>query len=360
MNINLFIDGDSADINNFVSRIRLLEPIEALAQLRPLTWRCRRPCENNLIDGTDLIIVERAPFRTQEELERGVSVLRNAKHRGIPVAWEIDDHLFCPGLRELIEDSAIDEVDEEVYRLTQDHQELLLLADAFIVSTEPLANAIRASRPNARVFTVPVTLDFQRVRWDVTPKEEPQRGRPLTVGWAGGSRVGRDLEIFVPVLADTLSRNSCIRFLFAGPAKYVKLFRYLPLGQVEMASWVPYDQYPALLARVDIALLPMQDHAYNRCKSALKVIEFGALGIPAICSPVAPYTAVWSDVTHFAANPEQWLWAIENQMEATRNNQDRQTRQRRFRERYHVETALSAYWQIFEKIVESGPSGNWS
>lgn len=42
----------------------------------------------------------------------------------------------------------------------------------------------------------------------------------------------------------------------------------------------------------DIALVPLEDTQYNRCKSNCKYIEFSGVGIPAIYSKMIPYTEV--------------------------------------------------------------------
>ncbi len=49
--------------------------------------------------------------------------------------------------------------------------------------------------------------------------------------------------------------------------------------------------YPAKLAslNLDLALAPVEDNIFNTCKSNLRLMEYGACGIPVICSDVECY-----------------------------------------------------------------------
>jgi hypothetical protein len=49
---------------------------------------------------------------------------------------------------------------------------------------------------------------------------------------------------------------------------------------------VDFADYAAQVRRGWVSLAPLEDTPFNRCKSALKVIEAGWWGIPTVCSPV--------------------------------------------------------------------------
>ena len=74
---------------------------------------------------------------------------------------------------------------------------------------------------------------------------------------------------------------------------------------------VPFAEYPARLAQLDLDLAhaPLLDNPFNRCKSALKLIEFGALGIPVIASDVAPYQN--APVQRVDNTPQAWSSALD-------------------------------------------------
>ena len=68
--------------------------------------------------------------------------------------------------------------------------------------------------------------------------------------------------------------------------------------------------YPARLAslELDVAVAPLVDHPFNRAKSALKVLEYGMLGLPVVCSDLEPYRA--APVTRVADAAEAWIAAL--------------------------------------------------
>ena len=55
-------------------------------------------------------------------------------------------------------------------------------------------------------------------------------------------------------------------------------------GLVELADW------PGAVTRLGIGIAPLADTKFNRGKSALKVLELSACGVPWVASPRAEYT----------------------------------------------------------------------
>jgi hypothetical protein len=78
----------------------------------------------------------------------------------------------------------------------------------------------------------------------------------------------------------------------------------------------PFAEYPEALAGVnlDLALAPLQDTAFNRCKSHLKVLEYGILGIPVIASALDPYLNCPVTLID-GTDSEAWLSAITGAIE---------------------------------------------
>jgi len=59
----------------------------------------------------------------------------------------------------------------------------------------------------------------------------------------------------------------------------------------EFHQGVAVDLYPAKLAslNLDLALAPLEDSFFNRCKSNVRLLEYGACGYPVICSNLEAY-----------------------------------------------------------------------
>jgi glycosyltransferase involved in cell wall biosynthesis len=80
----------------------------------------------------------------------------------------------------------------------------------------------------------------------------------------------------------------------------------------EFHSFVSYSDYPAKLATLDldIAIAPLEDNAFNQCKSNLRLLEYGAMGWPVVCSDVYPFRTGKPPVISCANNVDDWIDAI--------------------------------------------------
>jgi glycosyltransferase involved in cell wall biosynthesis len=359
MKVYVFPEGDPQDPQNFVAPIRVLDPLRALSAKYGLQVICHHPKLESELPNADLAIVQRACFSSRQMLDHGLLLLARAQRAGTRVVYEIDDHIFCPNLPELIADSVIDELDEEAYELTQAHREILGLADYLTCPTTPLAEALRELGCGAVVRVIPTKLDFSLARWHSSLPAVYETKDRFQIGWSGGSRVGRDLEIMIPALVEIVRAHPNVTVVVAGALKYAPLFAEIPAKQLRCIEWVEYDSYPSLLSSFDVALIPMQDHVYNRCKSALKVIDYGAVGVPSICSPVPPFTNFPTlGCTPLFAEDEEWPARIEEVLRAKISGEvpSRQLALR-IRRQYGLRENLTDYWLPLKEMAKT-PPGN--
>jgi hypothetical protein len=75
---------------------------------------------------------------------------------------------------------------------------------------------------------------------------------------------------------------------------------------------VPFRQYPAKLAGLDldIALAPLEINLFNEAKSNLRLLDYGYLGWPVICTDILPYRTDNPPVTRVANTTAAWCGAI--------------------------------------------------
>jgi len=57
-------------------------------------------------------------------------------------------------------------------------------------------------------------------------------------------------------------------------------------------------------------LAPLEDSPFNRCKSALKIMEAGFFGIPTVASPIPDTRRFAGAGVEFAASSDEWLNAL--------------------------------------------------
>jgi hypothetical protein len=74
---------------------------------------------------------------------------------------------------------------------------------------------------------------------------------------------------------------------------------------------VDLDDYPAKLAslNLDLAVAPLEDVPFNHGKSHLRLLEYGVLGYPVICTDITPYRGDYP-VTRVANRFKDWVDAI--------------------------------------------------
>lgn len=153
----------------------------------------------------------------------------------------------------------------------------LKYCDRMVVSTQPLKDAFQSYIDDIRI--IPNYLP-KSVWGDLHSKRN--RSEKLRVGWAGSIFHKGDLAIISKLVENY---HDAVEWVFFGMAP-----EGLD-GKIEFHPGVSLDLYPEKLATLDLdlALVPLEDNAFNAAKSNLRLLEFGILGWPVICSDVYPY-----------------------------------------------------------------------
>ncbi|WP_298604258.1 GDP-mannose 4,6-dehydratase [Zoogloea sp.] len=178
----------------------------------------------------------------------------------------------------------------------------LSLLHRAVVSTRPLADLCAEMIDDVRIM--PNCLEWA-VWGDAQPLRLP-RQKPR-VGWAGAQQHQGDLELIYPVveaLADEVD------WIFMGMCpEPLKPFVHESHGFER-----DFRAYPKALARLDLdlAIAPLEIHAFNEAKSNLRLLEYGAMGWPVICTDIHPYQN--APVTRLPNDPQKWISTIREQL----------------------------------------------
>jgi glycosyltransferase involved in cell wall biosynthesis len=173
----------------------------------------------------------------------------------------------------------------------------LALCDRLIVSTEPLAEAYGRGARDVRV----VANSLDDSRWDGL-ESRPRSGPRPRVGWAGAGQHPGDVLQLLPVVKATRGEIDWVFFGICPPE--------IRMLGVESHAFVPAEDYPARLASLslDAAVVPLADVAFNHAKSNLKLLEYGVLGIPALCSDLTPFRGTPARLVGPSA--DDWIAAL--------------------------------------------------
>jgi glycosyltransferase involved in cell wall biosynthesis len=176
----------------------------------------------------------------------------------------------------------------------------LSLCDRLIVSTRPLADAYGSMIDDIKL--IPNRLE--KSRWLHLNAKRGFGDKPR-VGWVGAHQHRGDLEIIIDVVKQTKEQ---IDWVFMGmcPEEIrsdVKEFH---------SEWVAFEDYPSKVAslNLDIAVAPLEVNRFNEGKSNLRLLEYGVLGWPVICTDITPYQAYNAPVRRVANETQQWVDAI--------------------------------------------------
>lgn len=187
---------------------------------------------------------------------------------------------------------------KSMYRdIKQRIRKSLALADRLVVTTEPLAEALRGMADEIQVL--PNYLDGTVWRGLESQRGVSDRAR---VGWAGAQQHQGDLELLGEVVRATADEVDWVFFGMCPDFLRPYVAEYHPA--------VTFDQYPGRLAalNLDIAVAPLEHHAFNEAKSNLRVLEYGILGWSVIASDIAPYQD--APVCRVPNQPRAWINAI--------------------------------------------------
>jgi glycosyltransferase involved in cell wall biosynthesis len=251
----------------------------------------------------DLIIVQRP-------LDNGLnSMIKQAQRQGIAVVVEMDDDFSTVHRKNLAYDQINGRKDFGVHWL----EDSANVADHVSISTPRLAKFARHGRYSVLRNCVPDSIfDI-----DITVKSSQPGPR---IGWTGSVQTHPDdLQVTRGGVADVLTKKG-LGFNVIGDGKYVS--RNLNLNKdtnVYATGWVDIKDYYTYVSNfLDIGIVPLELSPFNEAKSALKGLEYAALGIPYVASPTSEYLRMEAyGIGKIAKTPGDWTRSLNRLIDRT-------------------------------------------
>ena len=157
------------------------------------------------------------------------------------------------------------------------------------------------------VHIVPTAVDLDKYTLRPEPKNE-QRDR-FVIGWTGSSSNFKYLDSIEPVLARFIRDYDRAELLLTAdrPWKY----SLLPAEKVRFIPWSEEEEI-GVLHSMSVGIMPLADDKWTRGKCAFKMLQYMAVGLPVIVSPVGVNREVLDkgEVGLSAVSPDQWLEAL--------------------------------------------------
>jgi glycosyltransferase involved in cell wall biosynthesis len=220
--------------------------------------------------------------------------------------------------------------------------QLISMADLVLAGNAYLADYARGF--NRAVEVVPTTIDTDGYVRD----GEARDGGPICIGWSGSLTTMEHFKLMVPVLRRMKERyGDDVRFKLIGDGRY----RNDELG-LQGQDWSAATEVRDLL-EFDIGVMPLPDDKWSRGKCGLKGLQYMALEIPTVMSPVGVNTDIIDDGRNglLAAGEDEWVSKLSELVESAelRRRLGREARQT-VEEHYSVRSQRDRYVSLLRGL----------
>jgi glycosyltransferase involved in cell wall biosynthesis len=198
-----------------------------------------------------------------------------------------------------------------------------------------------AQQYNSRVDVLPTTINMEKVH--NTPSAHDQN--PPNIVWTGSHTTMAYLQEFLPILQELEQEFDFVFTVISNqsPELNLRSFRFV--------RWSRESEI-AELAKGSIGIMPMPRNEWSEGKCGFKGLQYMALGIPSLMSPVGVNTEIVDHgVNGFLCDsPEEWKTYIvrllqDPELRKTMGKKGMET----VRTRYSTEAQLSHYLRLFEE-----------
>ena len=199
---------------------------------------------------------------------------------------------------------------------------------------------------NKNVVIIPTTID---TKWHLPAKLNPFSNKTI-IGWTGSKTTIDHFDSLLPILVELSKKYSDILEIhIIGDSSYTTNL----LSNYVVKPW-RFDREIADLNIFDIGIMPLPNDKWSKGKCGLKGLQYMALEIPTVMSPVGVNTEI---ITHgkngfLADTKEDWIKYLsllieDKDLRIKLGKEGRKT----IKERYSVEANKQKYLQAFQGLV---------
>jgi glycosyltransferase involved in cell wall biosynthesis len=262
---------------------------------------------------------------------------RRLARSGVPLVFDFDDAVFIPYVSH--SNGYL-----SYLKFPGKTRTTCRLAAHVMAGNDYLANYARAVNP--RVTIVPTTIDTEK--YTVQPRLESENDVPV-IGWSGSYSTAQHLSTLRGALKQLAQRERFRLRVIGAPGYQIEGV------DVEALPWRSESEV-ADLRPFDIGIMPLPDDKWSRGKCGLKALQYMALGVPTICSPVGVNSEIIRDGHNglLASSDDEW---VEKLTRLLRSPEERARLGRAGRqtveERYSAAVQAPRVLEILESVVRS-------
>jgi hypothetical protein len=215
---------------------------------------------------------------------------------------------------------------------------ILQVCDVITVTTQELANyyVTRFGAPKEKMYVLPNYMprwwigdsySERKISTKYNEMDKPRIGFISSTTHFDIANVNNGVDDFSHVndyVRDTIDEYQWV-FVGGVPQPLKDLHE---AGKIEFHPGFDILNYPRIVGDMNLHTIvaPLQDNVFNRCKSNIKLLEAGALGIPCIVQDLAPYRQytdlMFNDANDLDNQIAKVLKTKENYMDIVKLNRD--------------------------------------
>lgn len=186
-------------------------------------------------------------------------------------------------------------------------RKIITIADMVFAGNEYLANYAKETNNNVKI--IPTTVDANRH----VKKNTKNGDERICIGWTGSITTIQHFEYAIPFLTKIKRKyKDQIEIKVIGDSSYTNL--ELDIHGIAWSKDTEINE----LSSFDIGIMPLPNDEWSNGKCGLKGLQYMAIAIPTIMSPVGVNTEIISDGENgFLANSDdEWIIKIEALIES--------------------------------------------
>jgi glycosyltransferase involved in cell wall biosynthesis len=230
----------------------------------------------------------------------------------------------------------------------ENYRKALEAADLVTVTQPILADAY--SKYSKNIMSLPNCVDLSMWnRLPLLPHDE------IRLYWSGGSSHYEDLCILTEVVPRIMEKYKNTKMIIMGQ-RFEGINKRFPQDRFEFYPWVanPAYHFQTQIINPDIALIPLHDNDFNRCKSPIKWVEMAAFRCPSVTSNVDPYKELATEENGiFVENdPESWFEGISMMIEDEKLRRSiTEAAYQTVRDKYNIDKSWTLWLDAYEELA---------
>lgn len=244
----------------------------------------------------EAVKVQRQATPAQKEFIFSLKSLFEKRNLKVKMMYEIDDVVFA-------EDIPLYNRNREAFtapEIQDSIKAIFSMMDEITVTSDYFKDYLIAKTGNKNVTVIPNYL----MKWwfdryynlhQLVKDYDKNKKKPVIAIFASGTHCDvlnrtNQQDDFSGVVNHIIKTKTEFVWHFYGSYP-LTLKPFIDKGEMKFTPWVQLTEFPEVMANsgAQLTFAALQDNNFNRCKSNIKLIEAGALGIPCVCPDMPTY-----------------------------------------------------------------------